>query len=197
MNPLLLLLLVLSINSYADDGVKKVMNDKQEIPAEVLAYISGATLPEHQEFDFLIGEWKVKGNRLLPNGQSMDYEGEWKADYINDKRMIMDEFKIHSPTGQPVSSYVTLRSYSPLSQRWELTGLAALMPAHTLSEWYGNMDGKEMVLTAKGVTPDGKDFINKIQFHEIGTDSFSWKSSLSFDKGENWIKNGQLVAERL
>ncbi len=32
------------------------MNDKQEISEEVLAYISGANLPEHKGFDFLIGQ---------------------------------------------------------------------------------------------------------------------------------------------
>ncbi len=172
------------------------MNEKQKIPPEVLAYISGPNLPEHQEFDFLIGKWNVKGSRLLPNGETMDYNGEWEANYINEKRMIMDEFKILSPTGNPISAYVTLRSYSPLSKRWELTGLAAMMSAHSMTEWYGNMNGNEMRLIAKGITPDGKDFINEIKFYDISRKSFNWKSSLSFDNGENWIKNGDLVAER-
>lgn len=39
------------------------------------------------------------------------------------------DFKALSSTGQDVSSYVTLRTYSELNRRWEMAGLAALQPA--------------------------------------------------------------------
>jgi hypothetical protein len=36
-----------------------------------------------------------------------------------------------SVTGQAISSYVTLRTYSETHRRWEMAGLAALQPAGT------------------------------------------------------------------
>jgi hypothetical protein len=166
-----------------------------QIPPEVLNYMRGPT-EECMQFDFLIGDWKVEGSRYAPNGETMqNYAGAWRAQYLHDKRMIMDDFTIHAPTGQEVSAFVTLRTYSPITKRWEMAGISAFQPAVN-GKWYGNFADGEMHLTMEGLMPDGRSFRNRIRFHDIERDRFQWESLISHDEGKTWIKISSLVARR-
>lgn len=205
----LCMLFVMAPSTVAEEskitGVKTMSQDKPpamqkeqapQIPPEVMAYLQGANKPEHQQFEFLIGDWDVDVTRLNPDGSTqLQHKAVWTAQYLNDKRMIMDDFKALSPTGQPVSSFVTLRTFSEITKRWQMAGLAAFLPS-TTSEWYGEVEGDDMVLTAKGTMPDGKPVVNRIHFYNIQTDSFEWQSEMSFDDGEHWVKMMTLKANR-
>ena len=103
---------------------------------------------ESLQFEFLIGDWDVKGMRYKPDGSVLlEYKARWSAHYLNGKRMIIDDFKTYSPSGQEVSSYVTLRTYSEVTGRWEMAGLSALQPAMN-GEWFGLWKDGEMRLEA-------------------------------------------------
>ncbi|MFL0803950.1 MAG: hypothetical protein K6L81_09530 [Agarilytica sp.] len=193
---LFLLVIFISGQTAANNEEPKLMNDNPDISPENLAYISGTTPPESLQFDFLIGMWDVKGERTFPDGRKMKYLATWEARYINDKRMIMDDFRNLSPDGKDISSYVTLRSYSPATKRWELAGLPAMSPAHITHEWYGLMEAGDMILTATGITPDGRAIISKFRFYDISKQQFSWESTLSFDDGKTWVRNSALIALR-
>lgn len=166
-----------------------------QLPPDVANYIKGAT-PESLQFDFLIGEWSVDGSRFGPNGElQLNYAATWHAQYLHDKRMVMDDFTVFLPNGQEISSFVTLRTYCSITKRWELAGLAAFQPAVN-GKWYGHWVDGEMHLSAEGKTPDGRSFENRIRFHDIGPDSFKWESKMSFDDGNTWAKVASLVATR-
>ena len=83
---------------------------------------------ESLQFEFLIGEWRVDGRRYGPNGEQQ-YAGRWQAQYLHGKRMVMDDFTVLAPSGQEVSAFITLRTFSPFTRRWEIAGMAALQPA--------------------------------------------------------------------
>ena len=173
------------------------MNNDLTMPPEVKAYLSGTNHPESMQFDFLIGIWEFEGSSLLPDGNKLNYSGIWKAHYINEKRMIVDDFKMLSPDGAELSSYVTLRTYSPISKRWELSGLAAMLPAVETHEWYEGMEGNEMKLHATGKTQDGRMIKNRITFYEIQEHAFKWRSEISFDLGEHWMEMSALSTKRV
>jgi hypothetical protein len=167
-----------------------------QVPPEIARYIEGVT-PEGLQFDFLIGDWEVKGRRLKPDGSTLlEYTGRWNASYLKDKRMVIDHFSIHSPTGQEISSYVTLRTYSEVTSRWEMVGLAALTPAMN-GEWYGQWRDGEMHLEASGRTPEGKLLRNKIRFFDISRGVFRWESRISVDAGASWLLSAALTASRI
>ncbi|MBI3897151.1 MAG: hypothetical protein HY308_02515 [Gammaproteobacteria bacterium] len=109
--------------------------------------------------------------------------------------MIVDDFKAYAPTGQAISSYVTLRTYSEATRRWEMTGLAALQPAMN-SQWYGEWKDGEMLLDAAGKDPAGNSVRTKIRFFNIAKNSFSWESDISRDEGKTWVKTAALFASR-
>jgi hypothetical protein len=99
-----------------------------QIPPEVARYLRGAP-SEARQFDFLIGTWDVSATRYKDDGSVLlQYKASWNAQTLNEGRMIIDDFKALAPTGEPISSFVTLRTYSDATRRWELQGLAALQP---------------------------------------------------------------------
>lgn len=167
-----------------------------QVPPDVLRYLKGAAA-ESLQFDFLIGDWDVAGTRYNPDGSVlMQYKASWNAIYLNDRRMVMDDFKALVPTGQAVSSYVTLRTYSEATQRWEMAGLSAFQPAMSAT-WSGVWRDGEMQIEAIGNTPNGGMMINRIRFFQIGKDSFNWESRISLDNGKTWGLNASLVATRV
>ena len=175
------------------------MNDPErkepQIPPEVTRYLRGAG-SENLQFDFLIGDWSVRAVRYKPDGSVLlEYNAKWSARYLNDKRMVMDDFKALSPAGDEISSFVTLRTYAEVTRRWEITGLAALQPAMN-GEWFGEWKDGEMHMDASGKGPGGQIVRNQIRFFNIEKQSFSWESSMSFDDGKTWVRSSSLIATR-
>ena len=167
-----------------------------KMPPEVARYLKGAS-PEGQQFDFLIGDWEVTATRYKEDGSPLfQYKAGWNAKYLNEGRMIVDDFKAYAPTGQAVSSYVTLRTYSEATHRWEMAGLSALQPAAS-AEWYGELKDGEMLLDAIGKDPAGNMVKTKIRFFNVEKNSFSWESKVSRDEGETWVKTASLLASRV
>jgi hypothetical protein len=109
--------------------------------------------------------------------------------------MIIDDFKACAPSGEEISSFVTLRTYSETLKRWEMQGLAALQPAAP-TEWYGIWQDGEMLLDATGKNAEGKTIRTKMRFYEIEKDRFSWSSKTSVDEGGSWVQSAALVAVR-
>lgn len=197
----LLMLVLFSARLLAEDlqGVNVMEKNgmkKAPVPPAIQDYLSGVSSEAHHQFDFLMGDWDVDAVRYGPDGNAMPYRAIWSAKSINGGRMIIDDFKAVAPTGAEISSYVTLRTYSPQTRRWEFAGLAAHQPSAAMLEWYGLEEEGAMVLQATGVGPDGNKVKNRIRFFDISESAFSWESSLSFDEGASWVKNGELTAMR-
>ena len=165
------------------------------IPPEVARYLRGAET-ENLQFEFLIGEWTVEGRRFAKSGDVlMRYSGTWRAQYLHDKRIVLDDFATHLPTGEETSSFVTLRSYCALTQRWEMAGLGALQPGMN-GEWFGRLRGQDMVLQATARLADGSVVRNRIRFHDIAPDRFRWESHNRFDDGETWVLAANMIVVR-
>ena len=182
-------------NNPRGQTVQESKSQATQVPPDVARYLSGAP-PESQQFDFLIGDWTVAATRYKEDGSTLfQYKATWNAKYLNDRRMIIDDFKAYAPTGQAVSSYVTLRTYSATNHRWEMAGLAALQPAVN-AEWFGEWKDGEMLMSAAGKDPAGNVVKTKIRFFHIAKDSFEWESQVSLDDGKTWSKNATLLASR-
>jgi hypothetical protein len=166
-----------------------------QVPPEVLRYLKGPT-SESRQFDFLIGDWNVEATRYKEDETpAFTYNALWSARSLNDGRMVMDDFKALAPNGDPISSYVTLRTYSEATGRWEMVGLQALQPS-VPAEWHGVATDGEMVLDAIASLPNGQRVHTRIRFFEIASHSFSWQSFMSFDEGKTWRRTASLNARR-
>jgi hypothetical protein len=162
----------------------------------VARYLAGPTT-ESAQFDFLIGEWEVAATRYQADGSVLvRYPGRWSAQHLNEGCMVMDDFRALAPTGQAISSYVTLRTWSPATRRWEMAGLAAFQPAAP-AEWHGVWEDGEMRLDARGQGPDGQTVRTRIRFFDIEPNSFAWESRSSRDEGQTWFAVASLIATRV
>lgn len=167
-----------------------------QMPPEIAAYLRGVRA-EGLQFEFLIGAWKAQGTRFSPTGEIMlKYDATWRAEYLHDKRMVLDDFSVLAPNGQELSSFVTLRTYAEATGRWEIAGIGALQPA-MVGKWFGSWADGEMRLNAEATAPDGRIVLNRIRFFDIRPDSFSWESHNSFDGGATWVKAASLLAQRV
>jgi len=167
----------------------------QQVPPEVARYLRGPG-SESKQFDFLVGDWAVEATRYNEDGTpAFNYPASWSARYLNEGRMVMDDFQALGPSGAPVSSFVTLRTYSELTKRWELVGLQALQPS-VPTEWHGTSKDGQMLLDAIATLPNGNRVHTKIRFFDINPESFSWESSMSLDQGNTWRKTASLKAKR-
>jgi hypothetical protein len=176
--------------------VSESSNQSLQVPPDVVRYLKGAP-PESRQFDFLIGDWDVAATKYKEDGSSLfQYKASWSAKYLNEGRMVMDDFKAYSPTGQEISSYVTLRTYSETTRRWEMAGLSALQP-NANAEWFGEWKDGEMLLDAVGMNPEGVTIKNKIRFFNIEKNSFTWESRMSDNSGKTWAKAASLVVSRI
>jgi hypothetical protein len=165
------------------------------IPPDIARYLKGST-PQTRQFDFLVGNWDVVATRYKEDGSILfQYAAAWNAKSLNEGRMIIDDFKARGPSGDVISSFVTLRTYCEVTQRWEMAGLAALQPAAVV-EWHGVWQDNEMLLDAIGNSPNGKPMRTKIRFHDIESNTFAWESKTSLDEGKSWTKTASLLATR-
>lgn len=181
-------------NGYS--SMPETQTPAPQIPPEVLRYLKDP-VEESRQFDFLIGEWSVDAIRFREDGAPLfKYKALWSAVALNGGRMVMDDFRALGPNGQAVSSFVTLRTYSEVTNRWELAGLQALQPSAP-TDWHGVARDGEMLLDATAQTPAGGTVKTRIRFFNIRPDSFSWESTMSLDDGKNWRKTAELAATRV
>jgi hypothetical protein len=164
------------------------------IPPDIARYVAGAP-EEADQFDFLIGEWTVSGCRY-DIGAVHRYQARWRAESLHGGRIVLDDFTVVSPSGQELSSFVTLRTYAPAMGRWEIAGLAALQPGID-GRWNGHVVGAEMHLAAEIRSADGRILHNRIRFHGIEKDRFFWESHNSHDDRATWRLAASLIANRV
>jgi hypothetical protein len=186
----------LSTENQKECEVTKVDPSMSSLPPEIARYVQGAP-PESKQFDFLLGKWKVSATVFNPDGTVLrQYAASWEAKSLNAGRMIMDDYRAQMPNGMDVSSFVTLRTWSPATGRWEIAGLSAHQPAIPM-QWHGQWQDDEMRLDAKGQDQQGQIIETRIRFRAITATNFSWESHASRDGGQTWIKTASLFASRV
>ncbi len=148
-----------------------------------------AAAPEATQFDFLVGQWdlevtpKVNGLVAMIHG-TPHFVGSWKAWRAFDGFGVDDELRVVDASGNPVNLSHTLRIYDAKARRWAVETLdvyGARFVAAT-AQWQGG----EMHVAGGGSTPDGKAYLSRTTFSEIGPDHFKLRQDRSYDNGASW-----------
>ncbi len=187
-----------AVNNVPSDNVAAIKDAPIDkiVTAEAAIYMDGANSPAHRQFDFLIGCWDVEATKMSPQGGRVSYLATWEAKYLNDKRVVIDDYRTLRSNGEEAASYLTLRTYSPQAKRWAFAGIGVHSSAAAILEWSGAMVDAEMQLHAKGLSHDGTPVLNNIRFYDIEDHQFKWESNMSFDDGASWVNVGALVAKK-
>lgn len=142
-----------------------------------------AGAPEN-DFDFLLGTWDTE-SQPGEGAEGTALRGRWRAEKRQAGRIIVDDYAAFDPAGRTVRGFATLRTWSPTTDRWEMTFLAAGMPV-LVDQFTGRRVGDELHLhaTVKGALLAGSEAF--VRFFEIHASGFRWEQSVRSDPSEAW-----------
>lgn len=149
--------------------------------------------PETLQMAFLVGKWKCKYKQLVRGGNYREVQGIWYGDFTPDGMSIVDYWG----EGMAVSG-INVRTYDPYHKKWGMTWVQNnTLGNKTLIE--GEMKGEKMVFQTKywDIDPSGQ-YLNRITFHNITDNNFSYYIDSSNDGGKTWAEKTTIIeAERI
>lgn len=160
-----------------------------------------ATAParESAQFDFLVGQWELEVTRKVGGLAAMIHEtpklvGSWKAWRAFDGFGIDDELRIVDASGNPLTLAHAQRVWDPKARQW-LVGTLDVYRARLTSASAQWQDG-EMRLTGSGTGADGKPYLTRTRFYEIGPERFRMRQDRSTDNGASWDEGALNIAAK-
>ena len=142
-----------------------------------------------QQFDFLLGEWKldvhpkVSGLAAMIHG-APTLAGSWHAWRVLDGRAIEDELRIVDGSGNPVALNRSLRIYASGEQRWQSSGIDAYHGRASAGS--GTFRDGELRLEGRSSDASGHPVLTRTRFYDISADAFRMQQDRSTDNGQTW-----------
>ena len=141
------------------------------------------------DFDFLIGTWKVYHRlltqRLKGSTDWVEFEGNTVDRKILNGLGNMDENTIHMKNG-PVHA-ISLRLFNPASKEWSIHWSTDRMGVLDIPMIGGFKDGLGEFYSQE--THDGMHVYSRFIWSNITGDSCQWEQALSEDGGKTWETN--------
>jgi hypothetical protein len=149
------------------------------------------------DFDFLIGTWKVHHRmltaRLKGSTDWVEFEGETVDRKIMNGLGNMDENIIHMPKG-PVHA-ISLRLFDPKSKEWSIHWSTDKMGVLDIPMIGSFKDGRGEFY-AQEVNGD-KHVYSRFIWSKVTANSCQWEQALSEDGGRTWETNWIMNFERV
>ncbi len=149
------------------------------------------------DFDFLIGSWKVHHHmlkqRLKGSTEWLEFEGDTVARKILNGIGNMDDNLIQMPTG-PVQA-MTLRLFNPVSKEWsiywstERTGILDVPVIGSFKEGIGEFYSQEIF--------EGRHIYSRFIWSKITETSCQWEQAFSEDGCKTWETNWIMEFDRV
>lgn len=177
--------------------IAPVLKAQTTSSSSVQKTIIGERPSQMKDFDFLIGNWSLESTRFLPDGTiEGEYKGKWEAQLLDEGRMIFDTVTWYNSDGTVESFYPTLRTFSPKTNKWEMSYMASLRYVHSTSFRGQFIDGEGHFDAEVSIAP-GELIKAKIRFYDIKKNSLEWSMKLSPDGGEKWFIAERISAKRV
>ena len=149
------------------------------------------------DFDFLIGAWKVHHKtlkkRLNSSTEWIEFEGEAVSSKIINGLGIIDHGILHPPTG-PVHA-MALRLFNPTSREWSIywstdqTGILDVPVIGGFKDERGEFYSQEVF--------EGRHIYSRFIWSEITRVSARWEQAFSEDGSKSWETNWIMEFERV
>jgi hypothetical protein len=142
-----------------------------------------------QQFDFILGEWKldvhpkVSGLAAMIHG-APTLVGSWRAWRVLDGRAIEDELRIVDGSGNPVALNRSLRIFTTSEQRWQSSGIDAYHGRASAGS--GTFNDGELKLEGRSSDAAGNPVLTRTRFFAISADAFRMQQDRSTDNGQTW-----------
>jgi hypothetical protein len=164
------------------------MNRYAIFPGEKLAITASKHSSKH-DFDFLVGEWKIRNRKLK---EPLSGREEWdEFDATQNLRQILQgfgNFDIFSTEfdGKPFEGF-TLRLFDPQTRLWTIYW-ADSNGVKQDSGKVGSFDGDIGEFFARDVFA-GKNIIVKFHWDKRNPEAPVWSAAFSADEGQTWEWN--------
>jgi len=149
------------------------------------------------DFDFLIGTWKVYHRmltqRLKGSTDWVEFEGETVDRKIMNGLGNMDENIIHMKNG-PVHA-ISLRLFNPASKEWSIHWSTDRMGVLDVPMIGGFKDVRGEFYSQE--THDGMHVYSRFIWSKVTADSCQWEQALSDDGGKTWETNWIMEFKRV
>lgn len=143
----------------------------------------------HNDFDFLIGSWKVHHRmlktRLKGSTEWIEFEGDTVDRKIMNGIGNMDENIIHMEEG-PIHA-ISLRLFNPQSKEWSIHWSTDKMGALDIPMIGGFKDGRGEFYAQEIF--EGRHVYSRFIWSKIMANSAQWEQALSADGGKTWETN--------
>jgi hypothetical protein len=138
-------------------------------------------------FAFLIGTWRCDAKVLLPDGKWQSFDATWTGRFILDGYAIADEYRMTSASGELIVLGLNLRTYSTVSQAWNMKWLNALAGTwiDLGPEELGGVrfDPESIIYAFK--EPVAAHLYTRATYANISESHFTWRGEKS-DDGKAW-----------
>jgi len=149
------------------------------------------------DFDFLIGTWKVHHRMLTQRLKGSTDWVEFEGDTVDRKIMNglgnLDENLIHMQTG-PVHA-ISLRLFNPQSKEWSIHWSTDRMGVLDIPMIGGFKDGRGEFYAQE--THEGRHVYSRFIWSKITANSCQWEQALSADGGRIWETNWIMEFKRV
>ena len=142
-----------------------------------------------KDFDFLMGNWRVRHRikRPLPDGQWSEFEGDCIERPLMGGRANVEEHRFERPTG--ITYGVAVRSYDPKTAEWAIWWIDSRVPHNAMDPPMKGRFKAGVGTFYSDSTLDGKPI--KVRFvWSRGVDGKPhWEQAYSDDGGKTWAVN--------
>jgi len=148
------------------------------------------------DFDFLIGSWKVHHHRLVERLKGCTEWEEFEGETIDRKVLNglgnLDENILHRKTGSVHA--MSLRLFNPESKEWsiywstDLTGTLDVPMVGGFTDGRGEFYSQEIF--------ERQHIYNRFIWSKITSSSCQWEQAFSIDGGKTWETNWGMEFER-
>ena len=149
------------------------------------------------DFDFLIGSWKVHHRmltqRLKGSTEWAEFEGDMIARKILNGLGNLDENIIHMKSG--VVNAITLRLFNPQTKEWSIHWSTDRMGTLDIPMIGGFKDGRGEFYAQEIF--EGRHVYSRFIWSKISANSCQWEQALSADGGKTWETNWIMKFERV
>jgi hypothetical protein len=148
-----------------------------------------------RDFDFEIGEWRVRHRRLRPTGEWLEFEGICRNRVLIDGTANLEEHDLRPPTG-PYQA-VGLRAFDAKTGEWSIWWLDGRYPRGPLGPPVRGRFENGVGAFYADYTQDGKPMRGRFLWSDITERSARWEQASSADGGKTWDVNWIMQFERM
>lgn len=158
-------------------------------------------MTSHHDFDFIFGRWSVHNRKLVDVtdpacDQWTEFDGVSEASPILSGIGHVDSMTVAAPAdgGAPFEGF-TLRLFEPSDQTWRIWWSSTRAPGVLEKPVTGRFDGSHGVFESSEMI-GGRPGQVRFEWLVDEPDRPRWQQSFSYDEGETWALNWQMLLTR-